>query len=115
MTFSRAAALQMDDQAIEALHELARVSNGKAREIITLLPAEETVFEGIGIERIYEVADIIEQHVLESKPAGTWWTISAIARKGHLTPQETGPALRWMLKHQFIISNGRGGCWVNYG
>jgi hypothetical protein len=66
-------------------------------------------------ERIYEIADIIEQDVFESKPVGHWWTISAVARKGHLDPAETGRVLRWMVENQFAISNGRGGCWVNYG
>lgn len=66
-------------------------------------------------ERIYEVADIIEQKVLETRPIGHWWTISAVARKGHLDPAEAGRVLAWMAEHSYIITNGRGGCWVNYG
>lgn len=67
------------------------------------------------LERTYEVADIIEQDVFESKPVGHWWTISAVARKGHLDPAEAAKVLAWMVENSYAIDNGRGGCWINYG
>ena len=73
-------------------------------------------YHGLDLERIYEVADIIEQQVLESKPVGTWWTISAIMRKGKLDDRtEVQTTLIWMVEHKFAVDNGRGGAWVNYG
>jgi hypothetical protein len=75
-------------------------------------------YHGLDLERIYEIADIIEQRVLESKPVGEWWTISEILRKGKFELDDR-PAvvttLKWMVKEKYIITNGRGGCWVNYG
>lgn len=75
----------------------------------------EGTYQGLGLEEVYAIADVIQQYVLESKPAGTWWTISAVARKGDLDPAKAGHVLRWMAEQQYIITNGRGGCWVNYG
>jgi hypothetical protein len=65
------------------------------------------------IERIYDVADAIER-ALETRPAGEWHTISKIAHRAKQDLTETGIALRWMTEEKYIISNGRGGCWVNY-
>ena len=72
-------------------------------------------YHGLDLERLYVVADIIQQQVLESKPVGTWWTIGKIAAKGKLDRIEAMTTLDWMVEHSYIITNGRGGCWVNYG
>lgn len=66
------------------------------------------------LEETYEIADAIEG-VFETRPVGYWWTISAVARKGRLDPAKTGRVLRWMAENRYAITNGRGGCWVNYG
>jgi len=70
------------------------------------------------MEVIYAIADIIEQQVLESKPAGVWWNFSSIANRAALksySDTDIGRTLRWMTEERYIITNGRGGCWVNYG
>jgi hypothetical protein len=67
------------------------------------------------LEETYEIADVIEQVVFASKPVGHWWTISAVARKGHLDPRKTARVLTWMVENKFAIDNGRGGCWINFG
>jgi hypothetical protein len=75
-------------------------------------------YHGLDMERLYKIADIIEQQVLESRPAGEWWTVSAILRKGRFGPADRPAvvtALTWMAEEKYIITNGKGGCWVNYG
>ena len=73
-------------------------------------------YHGLDLERLYVVADIIQQQVLESRPVGTWWTIGKIIDrgKGQFDRTEAVTTLNWMTEHQYILSNGRGGCWVNY-
>ena len=82
------------------------------------LPARPRDYRGTDMEVIYAIADIIEQQVLESKPAGVWWNFSSIANRAALksySDTDIGRTLRWMTEEQYIITNGRGGCWVNYG
>lgn len=75
----------------------------------------EGTYKGLDLEEIYAIADVIQQYVLESKPVGHWWTISAIAAKAGLDASKVTIVLNWMTEQQYIITNGRGGCWVNYG
>jgi hypothetical protein len=74
----------------------------------------EGTYKGLDLEEVFAIADVIQQYVLESKPVGTWWTISAIAAKAGLDPGKVSTVLDWMVEHDHIITNGRGGCWVNY-
>jgi hypothetical protein len=92
---------------------LLRQLGGNVRDSL-LEPAAGT-YHGMDLERIYQVADIIQQQVFETRPVGHWWTISAVARKGKLNPREVTVTLAWMAEHKFAVTNGRGGCWVNYG
>jgi hypothetical protein len=64
-------------------------------------------------DKIYEDADAIEL-VMERKPVGHWWTISALARAAHISNADASSALAWLLQEQYILSNGRGGAWINY-
>jgi hypothetical protein len=103
--------------------EKRRVTRAAASQLAAELQAAapaitevlDGTYQGMDLERIYEVADVIEQQVLESKPVGEWWAIGAIMRKGKLDDRhEVIVTLNWMLRERYIISNGRGGCWVNY-
>ena len=97
---------------------LARVGGLTGQQVTAAVaerPAEVGgTYRGMSLDRIYQVADVIEQVVLESRPAGTWWTIAKVERKGHLTREEATVTLTWMAENRYIITNGRGGCWVNY-
>ena len=72
-------------------------------------------YKGLDLEEVFAIADVIQQAVLESKPIGTWWTISAIAAKAGLDAGKVSVVLDWMTEKSYIITNGRGGCWINYG
>jgi hypothetical protein len=64
----------------------------------------------------YDLADQIEL-ALETKPVGTMWTVSEIARKmgGSQDSVEMRRVLAWMEAHVYVVSNERGGCWRRFG
>ena len=99
----------------EQLIPLGGLTGQSVAAAVTARPV--THYRGVSLERIYEIADLIEQRVLESKPAGYWWNFSSIACKGamkYCTRDEISITLDWMTEHEYIITNGRGGCWVNW-
>lgn len=75
-------------------------------------PAGETDFMGIDIERIYELADAIEA-AMETQPVGYGWTPSMVGRKAKIATPHAYIALRWMVKHVYIVADERG-AWTRY-
>lgn len=65
-------------------------------------------------DAIYETADAIEL-AMEQNPNVADWSPSQVARKAKLADVRlVGETLRWMVAHQFLVSNGRGGCWQRF-
>jgi hypothetical protein len=114
-TFGQLSADEQRRAAQAAGRQLSAELQAAAPKISEILDGS---YHGLDLERLYEIADIIEQQVLESKPVGAWWTISAILRKGKFELDDR-PAvvttLTWMVENKYAITNGKGGCWVNYG
>jgi hypothetical protein len=114
-TFGELSADEKQRAARAAGEQLGRELQAAAPQIGQVMDGH---YHGLDLERLYEIADVIEQQVLESKPAGAWWTISAILRKGKFELDDR-PAvvttLTWMVENRYAKTNGKGGCWVNYG
>jgi hypothetical protein len=101
---------------------LARVGGITGPSVISAVAARpdqkaEGTYRDVSLELIYEIADIIEQKILETRPEGTWWNFSSIAGRaalrGYRRP-DVSVTLDWMTENHYIRDNGRGGCWVNW-
>lgn len=79
------------------------------------MPAIDTAIDE-PTEAQFDLADAIVEF-LETTEFGTDFSPSQIARKlpGKPVCFEVREVLDWMERHQYVISNERGGCWRRYG
>jgi len=76
------------------------------------LDAEIPTWLGLNEDEFFELADKI-QVVMETKPVGTGWIPSVIARRAGCRTHVAAGVLDWMADHVYIDTTGNG-AWTHY-